>query len=72
MKTLLTLWFEYGAILKGSQTHFVTITTDARFEYGAILKGSQTHRNVPPFSIVFEYGAILKGSQTDVDCFVNC
>ena len=34
--------FEYGAILKGSQTTQTLIMTDKRFEYGAILKGSQT------------------------------
>ena len=34
--------FEYGAILKGSQTGNVDNTSDLKFEYGAILKGSQT------------------------------
>ena len=34
--------FEYGAILKGSQTTNHHIRWPLRFEYGAILKGSQT------------------------------
>ena len=34
--------FEYGAILKGSQTGGVFYSLNAGFEYGAILKGSQT------------------------------
>ena len=37
--------FEYGAILKGSQTGKKLIIQVEQFEYGAILKGSQTvHR----------------------------
>ena len=36
------LWFEYGAILKGSQTHAAERQDHSQFEYGAILKGSQT------------------------------
>ena len=36
--------FEYGAILKGSQTCFVQYPCVLEFEYGAILKGSQTTR----------------------------
>ena len=34
--------FEYGAILKGSQTLSLCRKQLKRFEYGAILKGSQT------------------------------
>ena len=34
--------FEYGAILKGSQTQANGMLTLHPFEYGAILKGSQT------------------------------
>ena len=34
--------FEYGAILKGSQTGKKLIVNVEQFEYGAILKGSQT------------------------------
>ena len=34
--------FEYGAILKGSQTLSSSPAIDSLFEYGAILKGSQT------------------------------
>ena len=34
--------FEYGAILKGSQTSLSQLQGRAVFEYGAILKGSQT------------------------------
>ena len=34
--------FEYGAILKGSQTIDAAIFVGSEFEYGAILKGSQT------------------------------
>ena len=34
--------FEYGAILKGSQTRAGRIGSPNLFEYGAILKGSQT------------------------------
>ena len=34
--------FEYGAILKGSQTTGGYFTGVVWFEYGAILKGSQT------------------------------
>ena len=34
--------FEYGAILKGSQTKKRLSITGLMFEYGAILKGSQT------------------------------
>ena len=34
--------FEYGAILKGSQTNVDCIYDPTWFEYGAILKGSQT------------------------------
>ena len=37
--------FEYGAILKGSQTGKKLVKHVIQFEYGAILKGSQTvHR----------------------------
>ena len=38
--------FEYGAILKGSQTHLLKMMKMLEFEYGAILKGSQTRREV--------------------------
>ena len=34
--------FEYGAILKGSQTLNALYFVFGQFEYGAILKGSQT------------------------------
>ena len=34
--------FEYGAILKGSQTLSLLGIKSILFEYGAILKGSQT------------------------------
>mgnify|MGYP000230111890 FL=1 len=34
--------FEYGAILKGSQTQNLADHVAQPFEYGAILKGSQT------------------------------
>ena len=34
--------FEYGAILKGSQTLSDVPPNEVQFEYGAILKGSQT------------------------------
>ena len=34
--------FEYGAILKGSQTSDMSSILSPLFEYGAILKGSQT------------------------------
>ena len=34
--------FEYGAILKGSQTLASLLRRVIAFEYGAILKGSQT------------------------------
>ena len=37
-------WFEYGAILKGSQTAMPSEKRVIGFEYGAILKGSQTGR----------------------------
>ena len=37
------LRFEYGAILKGSQTATAWNTKGRVFEYGAILKGSQTY-----------------------------
>ena len=56
--------FEYGAILKGSQTSEYDAFFAAMFEYGAILKGSQTLSLLGIKSILFEYGAILKGSQT--------
>ena len=36
------LKFEYGAILKGSQTIIYILLSHLEFEYGAILKGSQT------------------------------
>ena len=36
------MWFEYGAILKGSQTKAYRKSLTVTFEYGAILKGSQT------------------------------
>ena len=61
--------FEYGAILKGSQTGCSTKKDDFGFEYGAILKGSQTGSANPACASAFEYGAILKGSQTP--CFSN-
>ena len=35
--------FEYGAILKGSQTIYLRAARLCAFEYGAILKGSQTN-----------------------------
>ena len=34
--------FEYGVILKGSQTKNARIDDGRGFEYGVILKGSQT------------------------------
>ena len=34
--------FEYGVILKGSQTDATRIEFPVQFEYGVILKGSQT------------------------------
>ena len=34
--------FEYGVILKGSQTLLEVTVQKLRFEYGVILKGSQT------------------------------
>ena len=37
------LRFEYGAILKGSQTSTSPQRSGEGFEYGAILKGSQTN-----------------------------
>ena len=58
------LRFEYGAILKGSQTGLPCESPSPEFEYGAILKGSQTDREFLEFASKFEYGAILKGSQT--------
>ena len=36
--------FEYGVILKGSQTAADRGNTNAGFEYGVILKGSQTDK----------------------------
>ena len=36
--------FEYGAILKGSQTFDIMRHQNFTFEYGAILKGSQTYK----------------------------
>ena len=56
--------FEYGAILKGSQTLRILLMPSRLFEYGAILKGSQTSHTFGTNKQVFEYGAILKGSQT--------
>ena len=56
--------FEYGAILKGSQTKTFMQDAHTSFEYGAILKGSQTVSCLTNPSFRFEYGAILKGSQT--------
>ena len=56
--------FEYGAILKGSQTKKRLSITGLMFEYGAILKGSQTSQLAFTCDRMFEYGAILKGSQT--------
>ena len=56
--------FEYGAILKGSQTKKRLSITGLMFEYGAILKGSQTGTFFRCNEFWFEYGAILKGSQT--------
>ena len=56
--------FEYGAILKGSQTNAPFLILILRFEYGAILKGSQTADYQYMQFKLFEYGAILKGSQT--------
>ena len=35
--------FEYGVILKGSQTDPYSMNNDELFEYGVILKGSQTN-----------------------------
>ena len=58
------LRFEYGAILKGSQTRVPLATRTDLFEYGAILKGSQTVKFWWRIMSKFEYGAILKGSQT--------
>ena len=56
--------FEYGAILKGSQTFQEDYKMSCKFEYGAILKGSQTTGGYFTGVVWFEYGAILKGSQT--------
>ena len=56
--------FEYGVILKGSQTCKATSQPRGTFEYGVILKGSQTARTFTRNNIMFEYGVILKGSQT--------
>ena len=56
--------FEYGAILKGSQTYRCLHELQELFEYGAILKGSQTADYQYMQFKLFEYGAILKGSQT--------
>ena len=56
--------FEYGAILKGSQTEYWFNFCGLWFEYGAILKGSQTNVDCIYDPTWFEYGAILKGSQT--------
>ena len=56
--------FEYGAILKGSQTTNTFGNYTVSFEYGAILKGSQTILTCGNILPKFEYGAILKGSQT--------
>ena len=56
--------FEYGAILKGSQTPKKKRNSVVAFEYGAILKGSQTISERYNAADKFEYGAILKGSQT--------
>ena len=56
--------FEYGAILKGSQTVSAVTFPAYEFEYGAILKGSQTRLPLCFCLFTFEYGAILKGSQT--------
>ena len=58
------LRFEYGAILKGSQTNGISCGKYNLFEYGAILKGSQTNMLILVLTSLFEYGAILKGSQT--------
>ena len=44
MELLYTSMFEYGAILKGSQTFLFKIVPHLLFEYGAILKGSQTKK----------------------------
>ena len=48
--------FEYGAILKGSQTERLSWNMQGLFEYGAILKGSQTYLHpflyVPGLSMV--------------------
>ena len=57
--------FEYGAILKGSQTVSAVTFPAYEFEYGAILKGSQTRLPLCFCLFTFEYGAILKGSQTE-------
>ena len=59
--------FEYGAILKGSQTGKKLVEKVIQFEYGAILKGSQTVGRVYSSDSLFEYGAILKGSQTHIN-----
>ena len=61
--------FEYGAILKGSQTATMCKITLALFEYGAILKGSQTIYTSIKMHLLFEYGAILKGSQTMLQAY---
>ena len=58
--------FEYGAILKGSQTRQERRYRGGEFEYGAILKGSQTIFDTVINLFTFEYGAILKGSQTKI------
>ena len=62
--------FEYGAILKGSQTELAYMADVERFEYGAILKGSQTYQVRMKTGMRFEYGAILKGSQTFIFIFI--
>ena len=56
--------FEYGAILKGSQTVDALRVVFLGFEYGAILKGSQTCVITSVREPEFADGAILKGSQT--------
>ena len=61
--------FEYGAILKGSQTVSAVTFPAYEFEYGAILKGSQTRLPLCFCLFTFEYGAILKGSQTMLQAY---
>ncbi len=67
-QTYSNLRFEYGVILKGSQTYDRNLVVVEMFEYGVILKGSQTMKQQAKLNVAFEYGVILKGSQTSKKC----